>query len=111
MSDAPCSCRKADPWRCAVDLNLRTVACPCECHKLVPPQSGAEAVTQVIDAAAEADMQKMKTLHREVRDLIDRQAEVTTQLEALAKTLNNTIKRAEEMLRRNPTQPVSNKRK
>lgn len=28
-----CSCRRVDAWRCAVDQNLRTVACTCPCHK------------------------------------------------------------------------------
>lgn len=29
----PCNCQMSDAWRCAVDQNLRTVSCPCKCHK------------------------------------------------------------------------------
>lgn len=28
-----CGCRKSDAWRCAIDQNAATVACPCKCHK------------------------------------------------------------------------------
>lgn len=28
-----CACRLSDAWRCAVNQNLRTVACHCRCHR------------------------------------------------------------------------------
>ncbi len=28
-----CNCNESDAWRCAVDKNLRTVSCPCGCHR------------------------------------------------------------------------------
>ncbi len=28
-----CKCRQGDAWRCAVFQGLRTLSCPCPCHK------------------------------------------------------------------------------
>lgn len=28
-----CPCKLSDTWRCAVQRKLRTVSCPCACHR------------------------------------------------------------------------------
>lgn len=37
-----CSCRHTDAWRCAVERNITTVTCHCDCHRrldlTVPPK-------------------------------------------------------------------------
>lgn len=28
-----CGCNKSDAWRCAVDKEMKDIACPCPCHR------------------------------------------------------------------------------
>lgn len=41
-----CNCKKKDAWRCAVDRNLKSVACMCACHKKI---YGKRPVAVIID--------------------------------------------------------------
>jgi len=35
LATPECGCRFSDAWKCAVDKNLKRIACGCECHKYI----------------------------------------------------------------------------